>query len=367
MNLKPDDYVPSVRWRMGEYQALTGLKESAKDRVFPFIVIPELEFDFEENKPKKTIQEHVESFPKRFKKKWGLRPAWVDVHSKIQSQLMDDGRLPVTYIFDDLAKFKCNAVPVTSLDATPKINAAVAAILKRDGRGVGVRARIEHIMKPGFKTTLTALLAKIGMQPKDVDLVIDLGTPAYEPYVDFADALISAMTAIDNINKFRNYILMGSAYPQSVPLDKPGGQLLRHDWLFYKEFLHKLGNGSRVPNFSDYTIVNPEFTPMDMRRIKVSGKVVYTSNDTWYIRKGGAFRDDRAQMHDHCAAIIKSGKFRGAKFSNGDDYIEKCANKTEGPSTLTYWKYVAINHHIMHVLEDLSKYGAAAWPHGSPP
>jgi len=118
--------------------------------------------------------------------------------------------------------------------------------------------------------------------------------------------------------------------------------------------------GDRVPNFSDYTIVNPEFTPMDMRKIKSGGKVVYTTPETWFIRKGGAFRDNRAQMHGHCADIVASGKYRGAAFSSGDDYIEKCAKKDEGPSSQSWWKFVAINHHIMHVLEDLSKLGAAA-------
>jgi hypothetical protein len=53
MNLRPDTYVPSLRWRCGEYQALFRLKDSAKDRIVPFVVIPEIEFDFEEWRPKK--------------------------------------------------------------------------------------------------------------------------------------------------------------------------------------------------------------------------------------------------------------------------------------------------------------------------
>src|SRR5579863_8139527 len=150
MKVNPGDYVPSLRWRTGEYQALAALSDAAKKRVVPFIVVPEIEFDFEEWKNKKTVQEHVEPFPKRFKTKWSMRPAWIDVHPKIQIERMDDGRLPVEYIFDELLKAGSNAVPVTSLDAPNEINAAVYKIVRRDGRGVGVRARIEHIMKPGF-------------------------------------------------------------------------------------------------------------------------------------------------------------------------------------------------------------------------
>jgi Beta protein len=59
-------------------------------------------------------------------------------------------------------------------------------------------------------------------------------------------------------------------------------------------------------------------------------------------------------------ALSRPGKFRGAAFSEGDAYIEKCANKMAKPSNQPFWKQVAISHHIMHVIEDLSKLGAAA-------
>lgn len=359
MILEPDSYVPSLRWRMGERQALLRLEDGAKARVVPFIVIPEIEYDFEKEEMKHTLQEHVEPFPNLYKKKWDIRPAWIDVHPKIQTQKMDDGKLPIGWVFDQLDS-KNAAVPVTSLDSTSAINAAVATIAKRDGRGFGIRARIEHVMKPKFKEALDALMAAIGVKPDSVDLIIDLGAPNYEPYADFADALIGALTFLGDLKQFRSYILMGCAYPEAITLDKPGGDLPRHDWLFYEVFVGKLAKGARIPNFADYTIVNPNFTPRDMRRIKSGGRVVYTDKGNWHVRKGGAFRDNPAQMHDHCMYIVGSGKFRGADFSAGDDYIEKCAKKDAGPSSQTRWKEVAISHHIMHVLEDIAKYGAAA-------
>lgn len=47
MVIWPSAYVPSLRWRLGEYQALSRLSEGAKERIVPFIVVPEIEFDFE--------------------------------------------------------------------------------------------------------------------------------------------------------------------------------------------------------------------------------------------------------------------------------------------------------------------------------
>lgn len=354
MKLKPDNYVPSLRWRMGEYQALSRLDDEAKDRVVPFIVIPEIEFDFEQWQAKKTLQEHVSPFPKRYKEKWGKRPAWVDVHPKVIAQKMDDGSLPISFVFNEIRKFDHSAVPVTSLDVDATINAAVAKIVATDNKGVGIRARVEHVMKDTFAASLDKLLKDVGVEAKEADLIIDLGSPSFTPYTDFADGLTNALKEVD-LGKFRSFVLLGCAYPQIVRLEKPGGEIDRHDWLFYCEFVDRLAKGARVPNYGDYTIVNPEFTPLDMRKIKSGGKLVYTDGNSWLVRKGGAFRDNPAQMHGHCSFVVSSGKFRGAAFSVGDDYIEKCAKKSVGASNQPFWKQVAINHHIMHVLEDLSK------------
>jgi hypothetical protein len=267
-----------------------------------------------------------------------------------------DGRLPIAYVFESLHPGN-KAVPAISLGVPANIAAAVSAIVKHDGRGLAIRLRVEHLMKPTVRATIEALMRAVGVSVDQTDLIVDLGAPNYEPYEEFADALISALGALGELTVFRSYVILGCAYPETVPLDKPGGNLVRHDWQFFKTFVAKLGVTSRVPNYGDYTIVNPEFTPRDMRLIKSGGRVVYTCNGDWFIRKGGAFRDNPAQMHDHCAFILSSGKFRGATFSDGDHFIERCAKKLVGPSNQPFWKQVGINHHIMHVLEDLSIFG----------
>jgi hypothetical protein len=78
------------------------------------------------------------------------------------------------------------------------------------------------------------------------------------------------------------------------------------------------------------------------------------------VRKGGSFKNDPEQMHAHCADIVSSGRFRGAGFSFADDYIEQCSRRLKQPSNQPFWKQMAINHHIMHVLDDLAKPAAAA-------
>ena len=67
MILSESMYVPALRWRLGEYQALLRLAKEVKDQVVPFVTVPEVEFDFELWQPKRTVHEHVLPFPGRFK------------------------------------------------------------------------------------------------------------------------------------------------------------------------------------------------------------------------------------------------------------------------------------------------------------
>lgn len=349
-------YVPALRWRQGEYQALLKLSDTAKDRLMPFLTLPPLEYDFEAQCPKKTVHEHVHPFVKRFQKKWQTRPAWIDVDKALLGTSMNDGKNVFSYVFDGLREFGANAVPVAHLDADAPLLAVLALIIATDRKGAAIRVRLEDLMKPKPAEHITAVMTSLKIAYEEVDLIIDLGAPNYEPYDAFASALIAALSRLTALHRYRNLVLIGTAIPESMKsVSKPGSQLPRHDWLFFKRLIAKLPVTMRRPTFGDYTIVHPNFTAIDMRKAKPSGKLVYTTEKDWIVRKGGAFQDNREQMHGHCADIVANPLFKGEGYSSGDDYIAKCATKVVGPSNQTRWKYVTINHHITHVLEDLAK------------
>jgi T4 beta protein len=361
MILTSDMYVPALRWRMGEYQALLRTADSAKDRIVPFTTIPEIEFDFEERRPKKSVQEHVHPFAARYKAKWGKRPAWVGVHNSIIEKPMDDGRDIFTYVFDALRMCEAKAIPAIPLNAEAAPVRAVASITKKDRHGVAISVRLEDLMKPNTRARIQTLTSALGVSLQDTDLVVDLGAPNYEPYDAFAGALIEALRKLGDLFVFRNSILIGTAIPKTFRhIAKGADEIPRHDWMFYRALTAKLPKDVRRPNFGDYTIVHPDFTAIDMRKIKSAGKVVYTNPHCWLVRKGGAFRDNPEQMHDLCASIIGSGNFKGPSYSSGDDYIDKCAMRKKGHSNQTKWKEIAINHHITHVVDDLATFDAAS-------
>jgi hypothetical protein len=74
------------------------------------------------------------------------------------------------------------------------------------------------------------------------------------------------MKKLGDLQAFRNFVIIGTAIPESFKdVAKGADQLPRHGWLFYQALLSKMPAGMRRPNYGDYTIVHPEFTPVDKR------------------------------------------------------------------------------------------------------
>ena len=361
MKLTKLTYVPSIRWRMGEYGALSQLDARVKECVVPFVTIPAIEYDFEEEKPKTSVQDHVEPFVRRLTSKWGAA-AWVGVHDMIAKETMADGSDVFTYVFNELRSelLFAWAVPAIPLCADARVVRSVAAIISHDKRGLGLSIRLEDLMRGDVNSRLNTLSADMDIDETAIDLFIDLAAPNFEPYCEFATSLTDRVATINNLERYRNFILLSTAWPESNASIRVGmSDIERHDWLFYKVLVESHLGDLRHPSFGDYTVVHPAFRAVDMRTIKSAGKLVYTDSDRWWIRKGVAFRDHPEQMHEHCAALSKMAIFKGASYSQGDEYIRDCAIQKVTASNLTRWKQVAINHHITHVVDDLASFFGA--------
>lgn len=357
MNLSEDTYVPALRWRQGEYQALWRLSSAVKQRVVPLITVPPIEFDFELWQPKKSCQDHVYPFLARYQEKWGPRPAWIALDGAIASDRMDDGSHVFDFIFNGLRPKANLAIPTLPLAADSATMDAASRATTVDSRGAAVLLRLEDLMASNPRKAITNFAASLGIGLNELDVIIDLRAPNFEPYITFANALIAALKRLGNLHELRTFVLLGTAIPDSFSqLAKGSDEIPRHDWLFYKTFVKLLPVGTRRPHYGDHTIVHPDFKALDMRKVKAAGKIVYTTPDTWATRKGSAFRDNPDQMYTHCEKIVVESAFafRGAGFSYGDKYIADCAVKAAGPSNLSRWKDVGINHHITTVTDDLA-------------
>jgi hypothetical protein len=359
MNFDHRHYVPCIRWKQGEYQAILRLSDDTKDIITPLIEVPEIGFDFEEEQPKKSIDGHLKPFAKRVATKWKGRPCFVDLKLIKPSERMADGQHPVTFVFDDLRALRCVATPVTALDRDTQYQMAVKEVTSEDKYGVCVRLTIEEAVKSNVKSLIDMLLAQVGVNAANCDLVLDLGAPSFEPLAGFAKLIVAATGKLPHLSRWRTFTLIGTSFPESMArIRQSPERVQRFEWQVYKLVVAALTQADmRLPTFGDYAINHPVVLDLDMRLVKPSATIRYTIDDEWLIIKGRNVRENGfEQYRDLCATLVALPQYAGRQFSYGDAYISRCSSGTESTGNLTIWRKVGSNHHFEKVVRDVSSF-----------
>jgi hypothetical protein len=350
------DYVPVLKWRQGEYQALLRLDEIHRQRVIPLIEVTPPEYDFEEGKARKTLEQQLKPFARRLKVKWGTQPAFLETDLLEPTALMPGGIHPLTYLLDGARSEGCKLTPVTGLERDRAHYSAVAAAAQADGLGIALRCSLDEIADPDFPSKFASLSASLAVPRSDIDLIVDLAAKNFEPLDDLAALVVSLLGSDSLYKEVRGLILIGTSFPASMAEIKgPSQTVPRSEWLLYKKIVAILPEGLEPPTFGDYAISSADMPKGDMRLLKPAASVRYTIDNAWLITKGSNVRDNGfGQFRDRCADVVHSGKALPVGYSAGSDYVRGCHAKTEKTGNLTTWRWVGTNHHITKVVDDLA-------------
>ena len=350
------DYVPVLKWRQGEYQALLRLDEAHRQRVVPLIEVTPPEYDFEEGRVKKTLEKQLESFARRLKAKWGTQLAFLETVLLEPTARIPGGVHPLTYLLDGVRAEDGRLIPVTGLERDLAHYNAVAAAALIDDLGIALRCSLDEIADPDFPTNFTRLAASLAVDHSDIDLIVDLAAKNFDPLDDLAE-LVSGLLQSDPVyHQVRSLIVIGTSFPASMgDIKGPSQTVPRLEWQLYKKIVASLPVGFTPPTFGDYAISSADMPKGDMRLLKPSASVRYTIDEAWLITKGNNVRDNGfEQFRDRCGDVVKSGKAFAAGYSAGSDYVRGCYGKTEKTGNLTTWRWVGTNHHITKVVDDLA-------------
>jgi hypothetical protein len=355
--LGSEHYVPCLRWKQGEYQALLHLSSDTKNSLTPLIEVPEIGFDFETRLESKSVDEHLSAFAKRLKAKWGGSHCFVDMHLVGLSKRMKTGQHPFAFAFDDLRSKGSLAIPVIDLKQDSACQNEIGAITAMDKRGLCIRIGIEEAAKSNIAALLETLIDQYDVGVDQCDFILDAGAPNFEPINGFSGLLETLIGRLPHLNKWRSFALIGTSFPRSMGEVKQGASIIaRNEWKLYTSLVKRLrGSGIRIPAFGDYGINHPDAISLDMRLAKPSATVRYTIDDGWLIVKGSNVRDHGyGQYRGLCKAVVESGHYRGPTFSRGDKYIYDCAQGSESTGRLTTWRWVGTNHHLEKVARDVA-------------
>ena len=366
MNFDHRHYIPCLRWKQGEYQAVWRLPDTTKRAFTPLIEVPELGWDFEEKKEKKTIDELLSDFTlKKVYKKWGSSPCFVDLNLIPPAERMENGVHPISLIFNELRAIKCIAVPVTGLLRDREYQREIKSILSKDKSGICLRITIEQAAKSTFKTEIDSLLSTLKINSNDCDLIIDLGAPNFVPLEGFSKAIQAIVSTFPYLNNWRTFTVLGTSFPETMASIKKRGEIApRHEWQLYKILVNNFQKvGLRLPTFGDYAISHPQVFELDMRKVKPAATIRYTTDNAWYIVKGDNVKDEKygkfKQYRELSKIVLDSRYYCDSAFSWGDDYIQKCASWNATTGNLSTWRQVGTNHHIEKVIGDIASFYAS--------
>jgi hypothetical protein len=232
------DYVPVLKWRQGEYQALMRLDAAHRQRVIPLIEVAPPEYDFEEGKVKKTIEKQLEPFARRLKSKWGTQPAFLETALLEPVARMPGGVHPLTFLLDRARTEGGHLTPVTGLERDLAHYNAVAAAIVEDGLGIAVRCSLDEIADPGFSAQFASVVGSLAVNHSDIDLIVDLAAKNFHPLDDLA-ALVAGLLQSDPVyNEVRSLILIGTSFPASMgDIKGPSQTVPRLEWLLYKKII----------------------------------------------------------------------------------------------------------------------------------
>ena len=355
-------YVPILKWRQGEYLAVGRTSETIKDWVYPLFEIPVEQWDFENEAPAKSLDDHLKNVGKRLSTNWKKRRCLFDSPYLAGDDQVASGDHHLTHIFNLARAAACQAIPVTGIDRHMQYQQAVAGIIAVDGRGCAIRL-LPDDLESNARGKIDGLIRLLGVSPEHVDVVLDAGADVSDSPTLQASVWQAWIAALPHVASWRSLTVAGGSFPATLSPSasyRPHGDVNRREWRAYS----KLAAGSpvRQPWFGDYGCASPRTEMMDPRLFDPNAKIKYTINDMWRVVVGTQVkRHGRDQYRDLCNHLVTHLPmvFMGRSYSWGDAYIEDCANGVASTGGSSTWPSVATNHHLTKAVRDLASLSGA--------
>jgi len=348
-------YVPILKWKQGEQKALEVLPTPTKQSMTPLIEIPPVDWDFENDCPKKTIDEHLSKIGESLYNSWGIsEPLFIDLSYIDSSERMQNGTHPLSHVLQEGRTKGINLIPVTDPDRDSTYQLEVIAAHQLDQNGVCVRLKEAHF--ENLQNHISQLLQNLSVSPNEIDLIIDYEYASTDSQSRTSIFLKGVLSSIPFLHNWRSITLSGTSFPADLgSVDSNSiGILQRGEWLIWKNIVKSLSLG-RSLYFGDYGISNPAPFEADPRFINMSANIRYTADDKYIIFKGRMIkRYGGAQYHQLAQQVVAHPEYYGAGFSTGDQFINEVANNNDGPGNATSWRKAGTNHHLTLVIDELS-------------
>ena len=355
--MKANFYLPILKSKLGEFTALSHLDNALISEIAPLFEVTPLEWDQTERTKPRTLDEHLDSFCKKFIAKWNNSNCFIDTHwLKWNGK---DNTHKIQYVFDRLATKKLYPIPIIGIGYSEEFIGYIMHLKQKNSLSeIGLRVNPNDVTNPEFGLNITTLLAKINFSANDCNLIFDLADSNFSEVENIAESIVGILEEFPLLPEWKSFTIVGTAFPASRSIKEGTSTFQRNDWNFYKLLLKKISTKpyNRNINYGDYSIVNPEYFEFNPKIMKASANIRYTHDDKWLVAKGKALAkaSDYLQYKKLAKDIFNSVYFLGAPYSKGDSHLVRCVKGQEKPGAPSIWNWVGNNHHFTKVIRDLS-------------
>lgn len=350
-------YVPVLKGKEGEFAALEVLTPEVKRHLMPLIEIPKVPYDYANDRPAKSLDDHVAGVAERLRKCFSHAPLYLDLPWFEEEENLKDGRVAFELVLNDCVRLGVEAIPVISRVNSPKYLNAAHRYATANRSGICIRLLVKDFEEEiDLDSEVDRLLA--GLSDTECDLLIDLEdlSPVANREVLVARSIFSMLPANKN---WRRMIMAATSFPEDLSeVDAATTtKLPRREWELWQTLQRRQ---SKLPRpdliFGDYAISHPVPTELDPRTMRMSANIRYTTPNDWLVLKGRNVRQyGFDQYFELCKVLVDRTEFSGQKFSWGDNYIAECADGLTGPGNATTWRKVGTNHHLTLVVKEIAK------------
>ena len=169
-------YVPILKGKEGEFAALEVLTDDVDAAMMPLIEVPGVPFDYANERPSKTLEDHFAAVSERVRRSWAARPLYVDLPWIEVDELLPDGRDPVGCMLDNCVRLGIGAIPVISRSSSQAGLASAGRYSNASRSGCCIRLLMEDFEEDiDLDREIDRILDDIGgLDSNSIDIVLDL-------------------------------------------------------------------------------------------------------------------------------------------------------------------------------------------------
>lgn len=373
------DYVPVLKAKGGEFEALKNLKPASLSKVRPVLEVPSLAPEkiqmtkkYRESATPRivfldTLAEQIINLPSNL-------TYHLDIRDWAPNSVTESGEHILSFLYRRLKDQGKPINPVVSYASwdDPDYQRSILHLPLTPDSKVGIRIEREDHEDfddaEFFLEKIVRIVESLSLNVSQCGVIVDFGDLSTSSAIETQEVLEKVLSLLSS-RGFEFVSLAGSSIPvfisEVVPEPNSDAIWLRKEVNAWKAVKQTHPASKLV--FGDYGVRSPN-SPDYAPNPNVNGKIRYTIPEHFYVIRGHSMQkgEKGGQFHGLARRLVSSQYFMNPNFSWGDQKAYECSTKSHGPGSqpgsLVKWLAYDTNHHAEAVLLEVFEFNHSLHP-----